>query len=69
MELLCAYLCVTELPGVDYTRQISILGVGSNPSDARFLIRLRDYVGRCLVVPKLLGISPPPLLESRSCHL
>jgi hypothetical protein len=31
-ELLCAYLCVTELPSVDYAREISNFEAASNPT-------------------------------------
>ena len=31
-DLLCAYLCVTELPTLDYTREISNFEAASNPT-------------------------------------
>jgi hypothetical protein len=33
-QFLCAYLCVTELPSSNDTREISVFAVGSSPSEA-----------------------------------
>ena len=31
---LCAYLCVSELPSLDYTREIDVFEPASSPSEA-----------------------------------
>ncbi len=31
---LCAYLCITELPSLDYTREIDVFEPASSPSEA-----------------------------------
>ena len=56
-HFLCAYLCVTEFPSVDYTREIWIFEPASSPSEAaNFRFVLHDVSERH-IAPKLVNLN------------